>query len=120
MNSYQKKIEAFSKARKWHQFYNPKDLLLGIVEEIGELRNVVKWEQDPAKLLKVLADNREEVEDNIGDLYWFLAILANEAGVDLDSAIKKVITRNTKRFPVARVKGHHTNLKLGGKDKQYN
>ena len=119
MNDFQKRIKKFSEDRDWNQFYNPKDLLLGIVEEVGEIRNLVKWEQDIAKLKKVLLDNREELEDNIGDLYWFLALLANENGIDLDEAVAKVIQKNEARFPVADVKSRHTNRYLGGKDGQY-
>ena len=46
MNDVQKQIKKFAEDRNWSQFHNPKDLLLGIVEEIGEIRNIVKWEQD--------------------------------------------------------------------------
>jgi len=97
MNNFQKRLQKFSEDREWKQFYNPKDLLLGIVEEIGEIRNLVKWEQNPEVLKKVLADNFDELEDNIGDIYWFLAILANENSVNIDDAIGKVIERNEKR-----------------------
>lgn len=119
MNQYQKRIKKYAQDRNWSQFHNPKDLLLGIVEEIGEIRNVVKWEQDPKILQQVMMDNKEEVEDNIGDIYWFLALLANGCGINIDEAIEKVIESNEKRFPVADVKDNHTNRYLGGKDKQY-
>ena len=58
MNDFQKRIKKFSEERDWNQFYNPKDLLLGIVEEIGELRNTVKWGQDIHKLRKALIENK--------------------------------------------------------------
>lgn len=119
MNEFQKRIKQFSEERDWSQFHNPKDLLLGIVEEIGEIRNIVKWEQDINKLKSVLEANKEALEDNIGDIYWFLALLANGSGVNIDDAIDGVITKNEKRFPVSDVKSQHTNLYLGGKDKQY-
>lgn len=119
MNKFQKQIAKFSDERDWNKFYNPKDLLLGIVEEVGEIRNIVKWEQDPKKLKKVLKDNKAELEDNIGDIYWFLAILANTNNVDVDEAIASVIKKNKKRFPVSVVKSKHTNRYLGGKDGQY-
>ncbi len=118
MNGFQERIQAFSQAREWKQFHNPKDLLLGIVEEIGEIRNVVKWEQNPAILEKVMRENKEEIEDNIGDIYWFLALLANGSGIDIDAAIDKVIKKNENRFPIKDVKSKHTNTFLGGKDKQ--
>lgn len=119
MNKYQKIIKKFAKDRDWGQFHNPKDLLLGIVEEIGEIRNIVKWEQDLEKLKKVVNDNRAEMEDEIGDIYWFLVLLANGCGVDIDQAIEKTIADNEKRFPLAEVKSKHTNRHIGGVDKKY-
>lgn len=119
MNEFQKRIHKFVEEREWEQFQNPKDLLLGIVEEIGEMRNIVKWEQDPNKLKQVIIDNKEEFEDNIGDLYWFLSILASSVDINIDEAIDKVIKKNEKRFPIPDVKARHTNIYLGGKDKQY-
>jgi dCTP diphosphatase len=119
MNTYQRAINEFSQERDWTKFHNPKDLLLGIVEEVGEIRNLIKWEQDPAVLNKVLNDHRDRLEDDIGDLYWFLALLANSADIDLDEAISKVIAKNRKRFPTKDVASKHTNLFLGGKDGQY-
>ncbi|MBU2561328.1 MAG: hypothetical protein KKD17_03445 [Nanoarchaeota archaeon] len=119
MNEFQKRIRQFAEDREWGQFHNPKDLLLGIIEEVGEMRNIVKWEQDPERLRKALLDNKEELEDNIGDLYWFLALLANSGEVNIDHAIEKVIRKNEHRFPAKETKSVHTNVKLGGKDRQY-
>ena len=119
MNEFKKKIKEFSDERDWNQFYNPKDLLLGIVEEIGEIRNLVKWEPDPEKVKELLIQKKEELEDHIGDIYWFLSLLANTNDINLDKAISKVIERNKKRFPVSEFKSRHNNIHLGGKDKQY-
>lgn len=119
MNQFQKRIKQFTADRDWSQFHNPKDLLLGIVEEVGEIRNIIKWEQDPGKLRAVLAKNKSELEDDIGDIYWFLALLANGSDIDPDDAIDRVIKNNGRRFPVPDVKSRHTNLYLGGKDKKY-
>ncbi len=119
MNKFQKQIQKFSDDRNWNQFYNPKDILLGIVEEIGELRNLIKWEQNPEILKKVLKENKEEVKDAVGDIYWFLSLLANSCGVDIDEAIEMTIKDNEKRFPVKKTKGKHTNTYLGGHDGKY-
>ncbi len=119
MNNYQKRIDQFTKDRDWAQFHNPKDLLLGIVEEVAEIRNIVKWEQDPKVLHQVLEDNKAELKDNIGDIYWFLALLANQHDINIDEAIDEVIINNEIRFPLKDTKSKHTNRYLGGKDKQY-
>lgn len=119
MNEFQRRIKRFTAARDWGQFHNPKGLLLGIVEEDGEIRNLVKWEQDPKKLQRVLAEHREELEDDIGDIYWFLALLTNANNINLDEAIDGVIRKNETRFPVAETRSRHTNRHLGGRDRQY-
>ncbi len=119
MNTFQKRIAKYAKDRYWGQCHNPKDLLLGIVEEVGEIRNVVKWEQDPKVLHEVMLKNKVEMENNIGDIYWFLALLANSCDVDMDKAIEDVIKQNQIRFPVKDTRSKHTNRYLGGKDKQY-
>ena len=61
-NKFQKQIEKFCKDRDWNQFFDPKDLLLGIVEEVGEMRNTVKWVQGQKALKKVIRENKEEFE----------------------------------------------------------
>ena len=119
MNPYQEKIKKFCKERNWGQFHNPKDILLSIVEEVAELRNIIKWEQNPEIIKKALLDNKEEVKDNIGDIFWFLSLLANSCDIDIDKAIKGVIEDNKKRFPVKETKNRHTNIYLGGHDGKY-
>jgi len=119
MNKYQKIIKKFAEDRDWGQFHNPKDLMLGIVEELGEMRNVVKWEQDIEKIKKVVLEHQDDMEDGIGDILWYLALLANGCKVDLDKAIERTIKDNKKRFPIKETKSKHTNRYLGGKDKKY-
>lgn len=119
MNKFQKQIKKFCDKRNWDQFHNPKDLLLGIVEKVGEFRNIVKWEQNPKIIKKSLFKNKKEVEDAVGDIYWFLSLLANSCGVDIDEAIQMTIKDNKKRFPIAKTKGKHTNTNLGGHDGKY-
>jgi NTP pyrophosphatase (non-canonical NTP hydrolase) len=119
MNKFQKKIKKFSEERNWSQFHNPKDLLLGIVEEIGEVRNIVKWEQDTKVIKKILLENKKEIKDAVGDIYWFLSLLANSSSVDIDEAIEMTIKDNEKRFPIKKTKGKHTNIYLGGHDGEY-
>ena len=119
MNHYQEQIKKFCEERNWNQFHNPKDILLGIVEEIGEFRNIVKWEQDPEVIKKLLFEKKEEVKDVVGDIFWFLSLLANSCDVDIDKAIQMTIEDNRKRFPVEKTKNKHTNIYLGGHDGKY-
>ncbi len=62
---------------------NSKDILRGIVSEIGELRNAVKLEEDVGIL-------KEDLEDNINDVYWLAALFANGNGVVFEEMIAKI------------------------------
>lgn len=119
MNQYQKEIGKFVKERNWGQFHTPKDLLLGLVEEVGEFRNIIKWVNDPKIIKKLISENKDDVKDAIGDMFWILASLANVCDIDIDEAIKMTIKDNKRRYPVAKTKNDHTNLRLGGYDGKY-
>ncbi|MFH0952560.1 MAG: MazG nucleotide pyrophosphohydrolase domain-containing protein [Patescibacteria group bacterium] len=105
----QKEVAEFIKERNWNKYHTPKELLLGMVEEIGEFRNIIKWERDEDRVLKKIKDNYEEIEDFFGDMLWELSSLANYCGVDLDQALDKVIKKHEIRYPVEAVKDKHTN-----------
>jgi NTP pyrophosphatase (non-canonical NTP hydrolase) len=117
MEKTQEKIKTFSEERRWEgAFDDPKDYLLGIVEEVGEVRNIVKWINDREIVDRVIKENFDKIEDMIGDLLWFTFMLANRVGVNTKEAIEKVIEKNIQRFPVELTKGKHTNVYAGGID----
>ncbi len=62
---------------------NPKDILQSIVGEIGELKNAVKLEED----MEIL---KEDLEDNINDVYWLAALFANGNGIVFEEVIAKI------------------------------
>lgn len=114
----QQRVDQFIAAREWRTYNQPKDILLGIVEEIGELRNIIKWEQDPAIIQQALLDNKKDVEDGVADILFLLAQLANFAGVDMEKALADILEKNETRFPVGKNKNVHNNTYLGGADQQ--
>lgn len=82
---------------------------MGLVEEIGEFRNIIKWEQNKNKVKEKIKKNHAEVEDFFGDVMWEICSLANYCGVNVEEALEKVISKHTKRFPVKKFKGKHIN-----------
>ncbi len=118
MKDLQEEIAKFAEKRNWDQYHDPKELLLGIVEEVGEFRNIIKWELNKEKIKEIIKKNFEEVEDTFGDMLWFICLLANRCGVDLETALKKVIKKNERRFPLNETVDKHTNVLAGGVDKK--
>ena len=68
---------------KEEQPRNSKDILRSIVGEIGELKNAVKLEED----MEILKD---DLEDNINDVYWLAALFANGNGIVFEEMIAKI------------------------------
>ena len=70
-------------------------------------------------LESVIADNRDELKDGIGDILWCVARLAIAFNVDMEEALAETVAEYEQRFPVDKVKGKHGNRKLGGHDGKY-
>ncbi len=120
INRLQQKIREFAKEREWVNYCDdPRDYLLGIVEEVGEFRNFVKWINDRETVDRLIKENFDYIENTLGDILWFIFMLANRCGVDIKKAIEKVIEDNENRFPLEMVKGKHTNIFAGGIDLKF-
>jgi NTP pyrophosphatase (non-canonical NTP hydrolase) len=46
VKEFQKYVYSIKRRLDWNKYHTPKELLLGIVEEIGEFRNLIKWEEN--------------------------------------------------------------------------
>ena len=112
----QNKIQAFDKARGWDNQWNMKDLLLNIMEEGGEMWNLVKW-IDEEKQKKVVKENQIEVADYVGDTLYLILKIANQTGVDAAQALQSTLDEYERRMPATTMKHvGHANKLAGGVD----
>lgn len=107
----QERVRQMVKARDWEQFHTPKELLLNLVEEIGEFRNIIKWEKDEKRVKEKIKRNFDEVDDFFGDAVWILCSLANYCEVNVEEALERVMDAHEKRYPAKKFKGRHDNFK---------
>ncbi|SDC75287.1 nucleotide pyrophosphohydrolase [Actinokineospora iranica] len=91
---------AFAEARDWGPFHTPKNLVMALTGEVGELTELFQWltateaaraADDPAL--------RPKIEDELADVFLYLIRLADVLGVDLVAAANAKIDRNEHRFP---------------------
>lgn len=122
MQETQKKIKDFIDARKWGETYQVYGIMLNIIEEVGETWNIVKHlEKEEEKLLKVIDESHEELEDDIGDLMYLVFKLACVLKVDAHKAVENRLKEYEERFP-ADFMSKHTfagNRRVGGVDYKY-
>jgi NTP pyrophosphatase (non-canonical NTP hydrolase) len=67
LKEFQESVSKLKMILAWHQFHQPKDLLLGMVEEIGEFRNLIKWEQNPENIRKIVLGISKNMKEATAD-----------------------------------------------------
>ncbi len=101
-------IRAFRDARDWMQFHAPKELVVAIAAESGELLQHFVW-QNAEQSAKRVQERREAIADEIADVAILLFELADNLHIDLADAIRGKLARNEQRYPVDKARG--SNLK---------
>ncbi len=112
-------IKNFDEARGWDDSWDLKDLMLNITEETGELWSLVKWIGDE-KQKKVIEENRDKVQDFLGDTMFLLLKIANQTKTDAEKGLEETLNEYEKRMPPEAMKkvGHANPLAGGVDDKE--
>jgi len=66
-----------------------------LMEEVGELARIMARKYGDQSNKE--SDLKHSLEDEMADILWVLACLANQTGVDLTEAFKKNMEKKTKR-----------------------
>lgn len=94
-------ILQFSVIRDWQRYHNPKNLIMALTGELGELAEVFQWlSPDEAFLAKSSGELRASVEDELADVFIYLITLAGALDIDILQAAAAKVERNQGRFPV--------------------
>lgn len=98
-----REVQAFADARDWQQFHSPRNLLLALISEVGELAEIVRWQgdADPA----IPSDKVEAWADEVADVLILLVRLADRSGVDLTAAFARKIAIAGAKYPAERFRG---------------
>jgi dCTP diphosphatase len=97
-------IRAFRDARDWLQFHNPKELVVAIAAEAGELLQHFVWQSHEQSDRRVI-DRRDQIASEIADVAILLFELADNTGIDLAAAMRDKLARNEERYPADRARG---------------
>lgn len=102
-------IQEFCEERDWDQFHGIKDLAIGAATECAELLEIFRFQSESqiSELLKS-ASKREEISDELADVFFFILRIAQKYEFDLSSAVDKKMLKNRKKYPVEKAKGQNT------------
>ncbi|XP_042513609.1 dCTP pyrophosphatase 1-like [Macadamia integrifolia] len=106
LEELKKKMADFARERDWDQFHSPRNLLLALVGEVGELSEIFQWK---GEVPKGLPDWKEEEKEHLGeelsDVLLYLVRLSDICGVDLGKAALRKVQLNAIKYPVKFCKG---------------
>ncbi len=85
-------------------FHNPKDLVVAIAAEAGELMQPFVW-KSPEQAEEIAKAKKPEIENEIADVAILLFELAHNLGISLEDAMLAKLARNEIRYPVEKARG---------------
>jgi len=102
-------VKVFCEARDWDQFHGPKDLAIGVITEAAELLEHFRFQSNEGALA-LLDDPRikEEIEDELADVFFFLLRFAQRYNVDLERALHRKVGKSEQKYPVEKSRGNNT------------
>tara|TARA_Y100000310_G_scaffold335662_1_gene418245 strand:- start:100 stop:471 length:372 start_codon:yes stop_codon:yes gene_type:complete len=117
----QRMIKEFHVERDWDKFHKPKDLVLALVGEVGELAECYRWlSDDEISRIYETPEKKLKIEEEIADVLVFLLTLADKSNINIVEAVKNKIEKNRLKYPIEKMKGVHSNPIEGFKGKETN
>ena len=102
----QDKLAKFAEERDWDQFHSPKNLVMALTSEVGELNELFQWLTEEQSSMKDDIGNIEEIRKEIADIFIYLLRLADKLDIDIDEAVREKIEINAKKYPIDLAKGN--------------
>ncbi|EIU7140316.1 nucleotide pyrophosphohydrolase [Pseudomonas aeruginosa] len=98
-------LERFAAERNWAQFHSPKNLVMTLTGEVGELSEIFQWmDEEQSKDATRHPDTAQAVQDELADVLMYLVRLASVLGVDLDAAARQKLEQNNRKYPVEKAR----------------
>ena len=101
--SLTKRVVDFREARNWKQFHKPKDMMLALLAEAGELAEHFKW-VDNTEISNAEAGKKEEIADELSDVLYWTLLMANDLDIDLGKHFETKMQQNEEKYPIEKAK----------------
>jgi dCTP diphosphatase len=120
LNDLQRELREFAAQRDWQRFHTPKNLVMALTGEVGELVELFQW-LTPRESAAVMTqpDQADRVREEVADVFSYLLQLADALDIDLTSALREKIRQNEQKYPVSLAKGRadkYDRLRSEGED----
>jgi dCTP diphosphatase len=99
-------LASFAEEREWGQFHSPKNLVMALTGEVGELSEVFQWiNEEASKSAASHPQYARAIRDELADVLLYVVRLADVLGVDLNEAALHKLQTNAAKYPVSKARG---------------
>lgn len=90
----------FAKERDWDQYHSPRNLLLAMIGEVGELSEIFQWKGEVQRgLPNFKEEEKVHLGEELSDVLLYLVRLSDICGVDLGKAALRKVELNAIKYP---------------------
>ena len=98
----------FATERDWNQYHSPKNLVMALTGEVGELCEIFQWlSEEASRSIATQPETATAVREELADVTLYLVRLASVLGVDLNEAVTHKLQKNAANYPVEKAHGSH-------------
>ncbi len=98
---------AFRDERDWKRFHSLKNLMVSLNLEVSEMLELTQWKDD-AEVEAAIDDPdfHHALSEECADVFLYLLLIAERAGIDLNRAAAEKIRKNGEKYPVEKARGN--------------
>lgn len=104
LESFTKVLRAFHSERDWDQFHSPKNLVINLAAEMGELAEHFRWVTEDQSY-NLPEDAKRSVVEEIGDVMISLLNLCDKLNINPLEAAHQKLQLTAQRYPIEKSKG---------------
>lgn len=99
-----KRHRRFVEARHWQKHQTPKNLVMALTAEVGELNELFMW-LTPEESRALEGEDKQAVAEELADVLIYLTRIADELGIDLVAAAHEKCDLNDRKYPAEAFQG---------------
>lgn len=106
LEQYIEDLKEFKRERNWEEFQTPKNLVMALTGEVGELAEVFQWlTEEQAKNIMQNPDLQQDAREELADVFSYVISLATALDLDIVEEAQKKLVKTKLKYPVEKSKG---------------
>lgn len=109
MQSLIDEVVKFREERDWQKTISLKNVAIALNLEAAEVLEHFQWKSDE-EMETYIKSHKTEVEEEVMDVLFHVALLAEMLGTNVDEMFLKKMEKNKIKYPVEKVKGKNPHI----------